>query len=433
MTPTSMFLLDALVIVAVPVALLRISGLKGLLPLVSVQIMVGIALGPSFFGKVAPAYFQMFASPPALSSLTGLATVAVMIFGLISGLHVDPAIFNGKERAFWPVAIANVVFPMTLGCLAGYWILARYPDELLPGVSPAVFVAAMGISLSMKALPVLGAILGEMNLLGRRIGQLALGVAGVNDLTLWILLGVLLTASAAGRAEHGHGAPALYLLVLVPVYLLFMVRVVRPALDKLVTARMQDGDQGVTTRGAVVVGAVTIASALATDLMGLHFIIGAFLVGAIMPANLHKPILDRLQVMTLALLMPFFFTLTGMRTLIDLSSPALLQFFTLAIGVGAVGIIGGTAVAARLFGETWSFGLGLGSLLQAKGLTELIVLTVLLDAGIISPRIFAAMILMAVFSTALAMPLARLALARAAAGGRTPIGEPVAPWPGQQI
>ena len=227
----------------------------------------------------------------------------------------------------------------------------------------------------MTALPVLGAILGEMNLLSSRIGQLALGVAGVNNITLWISLGILLTTAAAGRVGHGHGAAVVYLLISAPVYLLFMVRVVRPTLAKLVTARMQEGEQGVTTRGAVVVGAATIASALATDLMGLHFIIGAFLVGAIMPANLHKPILDRLQVMTLALLMPFFFTLTGMRTLIDLSSPALFQFFSITIGVGAIGIIGGTAVAARLIGERWSFGFGLGSLLQAKGLTELIVLT----------------------------------------------------------
>jgi Kef-type K+ transport system membrane component KefB len=412
MAASSIFLIQAFVIVAVPVVLLRVSGLKGLLPLVAVQILVGIALGPSFFGKVAPAYFQMFASPPAISSLSGLATVAVMIFGLISGLHIDPAIFNGKERVFWPVAAANISFPMILGCLAGYWVLALYPEELLPAVSPAVFIAAMGISLSMTALPVLGAILSEMNLLSSRIGQLALGIAGVNNITLWIFLGILLTTAAAGRVGHGHGAAAVYLLVSAPVYLLFMVRVVRPTLGKLVTARMQDGDEGVTSRGAVVVGATTIASALATDLMGLHFIIGAFLVGAIMPTNLHKPILDRLQVMTLALLMPFFFTLTGMRTLIDLSSPALLQFFSIAIGFGAIGIIGGTAVAARLIGERWSFGVGLGSLLQAKGLTELIVLTVLLDAGIISPRIFAAMILMAVCSTALAMPLARFALGR---------------------
>ena len=416
MAASSIFLIQAFIIVVVPVVLLRISRLKGLLPLVAVQIMLGIALGPSFFGKVAPGYFQVFASPAALSSLTGLATIAVMIFGLISGLHVDPLIFNGKERVFWPVATANVLFPMILGCLAGYWILARYPEELPPGVSPAVFIVAMGISLSMTALPVLGAILGEMNLLGSRIGQLPLGIAGINNITLLVLLGILLTAAAAGRAGHSHGAAGVYLLVSAPVYLLFMVRVVRPTLVKLVTARMQAGDQGVTTRGAVVVGAATIASALATDLMGLHFIIGAFLVGAIIPANLHKPILDRLQVMTIALLMPFFFTLTGMRTLIDLSSPGLFQFFSIAIGVGAIGIVGGTAVAARLIGERWSFGVGLGSLLQAKGLTELIVLTVLLDAGIISPRIFAAMILMAVCSTALATPLARFALGRSSRG-----------------
>ncbi len=430
MAASSIFLIQAFVIVAVPVVLLRVSGLKGLLPLVAIQILVGIALGPSFFGKLAPAYFQMFASQPAISSLTGLAIVAVMIFGLISGLHIDPAIFNGKERVFWPVAAANISFPMILGGLAGCWILALYPEELLPAVSPVVFIAAMGISLSMTALPVLGAILSEMNLLSSRIGQLALGIAGVNNITLWILLGILLTSAAAGRVGHGHGGAAVYLLISAPVYLLFMVRVVRPALGKLVTSRMQDGDEGFTTRGAVVVGAATIASALATDLMGLHFIIGAFLVGAIMPTDLHKPILDRLQVMTLALLMPFFFTLTGMRTLIDLSSPALFQFFSIAIEVGAIGIIGGTAVAARLIGERWSFGLGLGSLLQAKGLTELIVLTVLLDAGIISPRIFAAMILMAVSSTALAMPLARLALARS--GIRRIVADSVAA-PGRDI
>jgi Kef-type K+ transport system membrane component KefB len=143
-----------------------------------------------------------------------------------------------------------------------------------------------------------------------------------------------------------------------------------------------------------------------------------------MPAELHKPILDRLQAMTVALLLPFFFAVTGMRTLVDLGSPALLQIFSVATAVGAVGIIGGTAVAARLSGETWSFGLGLGSLLQAKGLTELIVLTVLLDAKIFSPRIFAAMILMALFSTALAMPLARLTLGRVEER-RLPTGRPV--------
>ena len=411
MTSSAIFLLQAFVIVAAPVVLLRVSRLKGMMPLVVMQIVVGIALGPSVFGRVAPEYFQMFTNPATLSSLSGLATIGVLIFGLISGLHVDPGVFSGNERTFWPIVAANIAVPITLGSLAGYWILARHPDELLPGVSPAEFIAAIGICITMKALPVLGAILGEMDLLGRRIGHLALGVAGANDIALWTMLGVLLTAAAAGQAGDGHGLPPIYLLISAPLYLLLMARVARPVLGRMLATRMRDN--AVNTPALIVLGAATIASALATELMGLHYIIGAFLVGAIMPVNLRKPILDGLQVMTVALLLPFFFTLTGMRIFIDLGSPILLEVFVLTAGVAVIGIIGGTAAAARLFGETWSFGLGLGSLLQAKGLTELIVLTILLDAQIVSPRIFAAMILMALVCTALAMPLARLFLSKA--------------------
>jgi Kef-type K+ transport system membrane component KefB len=415
-TPSAIFLLQAFVIVAVPAILRRLTRVKGIMPLVTMQIVVGIALGPSVFGKLAPGYFQIFGSSAALSPLAGLATVAVLIFGLISGLHLDPAVFSGKERAFWPVAIATIVCPMLLGCLAGCWILSRYPHELLPGVGPAVFIAAIGICVSMKALPVLAAILGEMGLFGSRISNLALGVAGVNDMALWVVLGILLAAAAAGHGGRDHGLTAIWLLALAPIYLLVMVRFVRPVLARMVSRRIDDSGEAVTTQGAIVVGGATILSGLATELMGLHYIIGAFVVGTIIPATLHKPILDRLQVMTVALLMPFFFTLTGMRTLIDLNSPVLFQVFGIAMGVGAAGIIGGTVVAARASGEQWSLGLALGSLLQAKGLTELVVLTVLLDAQIVSPRIFAPMVLMALVSTAISMPLARLALAKSASG-----------------
>jgi Kef-type K+ transport system membrane component KefB len=166
------------------------------------------------------------------------------------------------------------------------------------------------------------------------------------------------------------------------------------------------------------VGAVTIASALATETMGLHYIIGAFVTGAVMPMNLRKPILDRLQVLTVALLMPFFFALTGLRTFVDLGSPAFLEVFLIATAVAVVGVVGGTAVAARLVGASWPFALGLGALLQTKGLMEVIVLTILLDAGIISANVFAALVQMAVVSTALAMPLARLMLAREAVLGQ---------------
>jgi Kef-type K+ transport system membrane component KefB len=195
-----------------------------------------------------------------------------------------------------------------------------------------------------------------------------------------------------------------------PLYLAAMTRVVRPLLARLVKPRMVGGE--VCERALAVVFAVTIASALITEAVGLHYILGAFMTGAIMPDELRKPILDRLQVVAIGLLMPFFFMLTGLRTLIDPTSSAFLEIFLLTTTVAILGKLAGTAVAARLGGEPWPIALGLGALLQTKGLMEVIVLTILLDAGIISATIFSALILMAVVSTALAMPLTRLILAR---------------------
>jgi Kef-type K+ transport system membrane component KefB len=415
MTPSLIFLVLALVVVVLPVAVLRLSGLKGLVPLVVVQIMVGIALGPSVFGRVAPGLFQMFINPASLASLSGIASIAVLIFGLITGLHLGPGILRDKGRMFSVVAAANIMVPTALGCLAGFWILARHPGELPPGISSAEFAVAVGICTGMTALPVLGAVLREMDLLGSRLGDLALGVAGINDAALWILLSVLLTTRAGQMAGGPFGLAAL---LLVPFYLAFMVGVVGALLCRTVVARMRD--EMVDERALAVVGAVTLVSALATEAMGLHYIIGAFVTGAVMPVNLRKPILDRLEVLTVTLLMPFFFALTGLRTMIDPGSPAFLDVFLIATAVAVAGVLGGTAAAARLAGASWPFALGLGALLQTKGLMEVIVLTILLDAGIISANVFAALILMAIVSTALAMPLARLTLAREALSSNRP-------------
>ncbi|MGQ0444325.1 MAG: cation:proton antiporter, partial [Beijerinckiaceae bacterium] len=295
MTPSLDFLVLALAIVVLPVVMLRFSGLRGLVPLVVVQILVGVALGPSVFGRLAPELFQMFINPATLASLSGIASIAVLIFGLITGLHLGPDILRDNGRVFSAVAAARVVVPAAIGFIAGYWILARHPGELPPDISPAAFAAAIGICIGTSALPVLGAILREMNLLGSRVGHLALGVAGINDVALWILLGILLTARA-GQAAGGPMALATFLFV--PLYLAVMWRGARPLLGRMVGARLRDGMAG---EGALaVVGAVAIASALATEAMGLHYIIGAFVTGAVMPANLRQPILDRLQVLTVA-------------------------------------------------------------------------------------------------------------------------------------
>jgi Kef-type K+ transport system membrane component KefB len=407
MTPSLIFLLQALVIVALPIVLLRVSGLKGLVPLVVMQILVGVALGPSVFGRIDPDLYRIMVNPASLSYLSGIASIAVLVFGLITGLHLEPATFRDHGRAFTIMAGARIAVPTVLGCLAGLWVLSVYPEELLPGMTQAGFAAAVGICIAMTALPVLGTILGEMDLLGSRFSHLALGIAGISDAVLWIALSTLLTAVSARGAGGARGV--VLTLLFVPVYLVVMIRVVRPLLHSMVVSRMQN--EVVNERALAVVGAITIASAIATEAMGLHYIIGAFVTGAVVPLNLRKPILDRLQVMTGALLMPFFFTLTGLRTMIDPSAPLFLEVFGVTTAVAVIGTTLGTAAAARLVGESWPFSLGLGALLQTKGLMEVIVLSVMLDAGIISPSIFAALISMAVVSTALAMPGARLMLA----------------------
>jgi Kef-type K+ transport system membrane component KefB len=413
MSPSLIFLTQALVIVVLPVAALRFSGLKGVVPLVVVQILVGITLGPSVLGRIVPGLYQLFFNAAALTPLSGIGSVAVLIFGLITGLHLGSDSLRDNGRLFSAVAAASIMVPTALGGLAGFWILARHPEELLQGVGPAEFAAAVGICTGMTALPVLGAILREMDLLGSRIAHFALGIACINDAALWILLSILLTARA-GQLAGGPAALAAYLLV--PLYLVFMIRVVRPLLGRMVVARMQNGT--VDERALAVVGAITIASGIATEIMGLHYVIGAFVTGAVMPANLRKPILDRLQALTVTLLMPFFFALTGLRTLIEPGSSAFLEVFLISTAVAVAGVVGGTAITARLGGGSWSFALGLGALLQTKGMMELVVLTILLDERIISPNVFAALILMAVVSTALAMPLARLMLSPEAVQSR---------------
>ena len=419
------FLVQALAVVALPVVVLRLSGLKGVVPLVVVQVATGIALGPSLLGRVAPEFYSLFVNPTSLASLSGIGSVAVLVFGLVTGLHLDPSIFRDHSRTTSLVAAASVVVPVTLGFLAGYWIIAGHPDELLAGISAAQLAAAIGICTGVTALPVLGAILSEMKLLGHRIGHLALGAAGFNDMTLWILLGALLTATA-GKAPGGPGVAVS--LLSVPVYLLAMLLVVRPLLGALINARLQNGE--VQERALAVVGAVTIASAIATETIGLHYILGAFVTGVVMPEHLRKPILDRLQGMTLTLLMPFFFVLTGMRTLIDTGSSTFFEIFIVSTVVAVIGKVGGSAIAARCTGESWLFSWALGALLQTKGLMEVIVLTILLDAKIISVTMFSALVLMALVSTALAMPLARVMLAQEAKRERS---TPVTALAGGQI
>src|SRR5437588_8745291 len=179
--PIFIFIVQALAILVLPVAVWRFLHLRGAVPLVVVQIVVGIALGPTLFGRFAPDAYQLFFNATTLTPLWGVASIAVLLFGFVTGLHLDPADFLGRGRAFVLVAGASVAVPTAAGFIGGPWVIARQPAEPGGGVGPVGFATAIGICIGVTALPVLGAILREMDLLGRRIGNYALGIAAAND------------------------------------------------------------------------------------------------------------------------------------------------------------------------------------------------------------------------------------------------------------
>ena len=244
-----------------------------------------------------------------------------------------------------------------------------------------------------------------MNLLGQRIGDLVLAIAAVNDAVLWILLAALMTVLAGGTSG---GYKLIVTLCGTPAYLFIMLHYVRPYLCRLLPYLLRNG--AISERALAAVCGIALGSAIATDLLGLHYIFGAFMAGALMPHELRQIILDRLQLVVLAVLMPFCFMTTGLRTFVDLGSLGFIQIFLVTTVIGLIGKVGGTMLAARLVGERWDDAFTIGALVQSKGLMELVVLTILLDLKVISANAFSALTLMAVITTLLAMPLARIGL-----------------------
>jgi Kef-type K+ transport system membrane component KefB len=222
---------------------------------------------------------------------------------------------------------------------------------------------------------------------------------------LWLLLGAMM-AIFAGDDSGPYGL--IVSLCGTPVYLFLMYRYVRPYLQRIAPVLLRDGEM--SERALAALCGVALGSAITTQLLGLHYVFGAFIAGALMPNELRHVILDRLQSVVIAILMPFFFMTTGLRTFIDLNSLGFLNIMLVATVIAVCAKIGGAMLAARFTGETWADSFTLGALVQPRGLMALVILTVLLDRGIITGNTFSALTLMAVITTLLAMPLARLGL-----------------------
>jgi Kef-type K+ transport system membrane component KefB len=364
------------------------------------EIIAGILLGPSLLGRVAPgasAYLLPHAIAPYLNILS---QVGVILYMFLVGLELDPSLMRKRGHSTIAISHASILAPFLLG---GILALYLYPRLSSSDVPFTVFSLFVGVSMSVTAFPVLARILTDRNIHRSRMGAIALTCAAVDDVTAWCLL-----AFVVGVAE-ARTTGALTTIVFALSYIAIMSFVVRPAMVRM--SRLY-GNRGRLTQGVMATIFVTLLlSSFATEFIGIHAVFGAFALGAIIPhdSGLARDLTDRLEDVVIVLLLPAFFAFTGLRTQIGLvSGYEAWMVCALITLVASFGKFGGSLVAARLTGLGWRDSSALGVLMNTRGLMELIVLNIGLELRVISPELFAMLVLMALVTTFATTPVLHL-------------------------
>lgn len=367
-------------------------------PLVIGEIVAGIMLGPSLFGLVAPHLAVTLFPPETIPFLNVLSQVGLIFFMFLIGLELNPKYLGGQLEVAVLTSHVSILVPFSLGTLLA---VILYPLVSNASVSFTAFALFLGAAMSITAFPVLARIITENNLQGTRLGTLALTCAAVDDVTAWCLLAV-----AIAVARTGNFAGAIPTIIASIVYIGLMLTVGRWFLQRLAKHYLRAGRLSQLLLAGIYMGVV--ASALITELIGIHLIFGAFLLGAAMPKNedLVRELAVKTEDFVLIFLLPIFFAYSGLKTQIGLlNRPELWLLCALILGVAIAGKYVGTYVAARVSGINKREASALGWLMNTRGLTELIVLNIGLELGVISPLIFTMLVIMALVTTFMTSPL----------------------------
>jgi Kef-type K+ transport system membrane component KefB len=362
-------------------------------------------LGPSVVGTLFPGAFQFMFPAASLGALRMLSQVGVILFMFVVGMELDVTHLRGKAHTAIVVSHVSIIFPCFLGVLFSFFV---YRSLATAHASFLAFGLFMGTAMSITAFPVLARIIEERGLTRSFLGSTALPCAAIDDATAWCILAFVVAVAKAGSL----GTSVITLLFLL-VFVAVMFLGIKPLVNRLVAAHPQ---AALSPGQGTVVGILVLVfcAALCTEVIGIHAFFGAFLAGVIMPAHsqfrLHLK--DRLENFSSAFLLPLFFAFTGLRTQIGLLNGW--EGWTLCaaiILVATFGKLGGSMIAARCTGMSWPDSFALGALMNTRGLVELIVLNIGFDLGILSPRVFAMMVIMALVTTFLTGPLLTLAQA----------------------
>lgn len=408
LVPAAMAVLRLSLLLAQLVAILTVSRLTGRLfarfgqPRVVGEMFAGILLGPSALGLVAPHLYDLLFPRGSVRFLNALSQVGLMLFMFLVGLELDLSSMRRHGRAVILAAHAGIALPFFLGTATALVLYQRLAPAGVPFLAFALFV---GVAMSVTAFPVLARIISEQAWRSSSLASLALATAAVSDVTAWCILAVVIavardTATPIPLWVTAGGLTALVFL---------MATAGRRGVAYLARRLTRDTRRDhIDDDALAAVIIVVLACALATELLGVHALFGAFLAGVIMPKDqvTIRTIEIRLQKMLSIILLPIFFTFAGLRLKVGLIADSWTWgICALVVVVAIVGKVGGSALAARASGASWRNAASLGVLMNTRGLMELVVLNIGLDAGIISPPLYAILVLMALLTTVMTVPL----------------------------
>ncbi len=377
-------------------------------PSVIGEMTAGLMLGPSLLGALFPGLSELIFPEDSFITLNTLSRLGVWLFMFLVGVELDLSVLRRVGKTAFVISQVSIITPLIFGSSLA---ILLYPEFAPEGVSAPAFALFLGAAMSITAFPVLARILKERGLTNSKLGVIAIACAAVDDVTAWCILAltiVLIDPQLAGPLLWWNlGALVLYTA--------FMLLAVRPLLAKRIGSRQELSDELFA-----VLMIFLFVSCLSTRLIGVHALFGAFLFGVVLPKDawLGQGLEKRLQPIVAFVLLPLFFAFTGIRTDIGLIHGT--RMWLIALGIVAVAVAGkfiGAMVPARLMGRTWRESAAIGALMNTRGLMELVILNIGLELGILSPSLFSMMVIMALVTTYMTVPILNWVMPRHGPGG----------------
>lgn len=370
-------------------------------PTVVGEILAGIILGPSLLGALFPDMFITLFPKESLGNLHLISQLGLIFFMFVVGMELDFDKIKKQSSASVFISHVSIIFPFFLGVALAYWLYPIFAPKNITFIPFALFI---GIAMSITAFPVLARIIKEKNLSDTRYGSMAITCAAADDITAWYILALIIAFSISGSISSSF-----ILLLFIVLYVVIMFYVVRPLLAKIGHAQ----SERLSMNGMSFIIVLLMLSSLATEAIGVHALFGAFMAGAMMPSSaisrLKELIAPRLEYVSLLVLLPLFFALTGLRSEIGLLNSV--DAWIVCGGIILIAVFGklfGSALASKYMGFSWRDSFALGVLMNTRGLMELVVLNIGYEMGILSTELFTMFVVMALATTIMTGPFLNL-------------------------